>query len=136
MTVVWRKLGIKMINNIVPISHIVKILVDAFITIGKKTHSKDRNAARRVSTQEIVNKNVKFIIFLKPTSKLFNLNTLYRYCIRREHIEKTSQTDFWALISRLSRFNTKLIDAVKELVQGFWHHNTTPSSNQKDVLKY
>jgi len=118
MTVVWRKLGIKMINNIVPISHIVKILVDAFITIGKKKHSKDHNAARHVSAQEIVNKNVKVVIFLKPTFKLVNLNvkTLYRYCIRREHIEKTSQTYFWALISRLSHFNTELIDAVKELV--------------------
>lgn len=37
MTVVKRKLGINMINNSGPSSHIVKILVDAFSTIGKKT---------------------------------------------------------------------------------------------------
>ena len=29
----------------------------------------------------------------------------------------------------------KLIDVVKELVQKFWHDNTRPSSNQRDVLK-
>ena len=29
----------------------------------------------------------------------------------------------------------KLIDVVKELVQEFWHDNSRPSSNQKDVLK-
>ena len=29
----------------------------------------------------------------------------------------------------------KLIDAGKGLVQDFWHDNTIPSSNQKDVLK-
>ena len=29
----------------------------------------------------------------------------------------------------------KLIDAVKGMVQEFWHDNSRPSSNQKDVLK-
>ena len=29
----------------------------------------------------------------------------------------------------------KLIDAVKELVQMFWHDHTKPSSNQRDLLK-
>jgi hypothetical protein len=29
----------------------------------------------------------------------------------------------------------KLIEVVKELVQTFWHNNTIPSSNKKDVLK-
>src|SRR5713226_4482194 len=29
----------------------------------------------------------------------------------------------------------KLVDAVKGLVQSFWHDHTRPSSNQKDVLK-
>ena len=29
----------------------------------------------------------------------------------------------------------KLIDAVKELVQKFWHDHTRPISNQRDVLK-
>jgi len=41
MTVVRRQLGIKMINNSGPNSHIVNSLVDAFSTIGKKTRSKD-----------------------------------------------------------------------------------------------
>ena len=29
----------------------------------------------------------------------------------------------------------KLVDAVKGLVQSFWHDHARPSSNQKDVLK-
>jgi len=48
MNVVRRKKGIKMINNYEPSSHIVKILVDAFSTIGKKTCSKDRNTTHCV----------------------------------------------------------------------------------------
>ena len=77
-----------------PSSHIVKSLVDAFGKIGKNTHSKDRNAARRVFSQEIVNKNTRVLCFLKPTSKLVNLNvkTLRRYSIRRQHLDTTSQT--------------------------------------------
>ena len=64
-----------------PSSHIVKSLVDAFGKIGKNTRSKDRNAARRVLSQEIINKNTKVLRFLKPTSILVNLNvkTLCRY---------------------------------------------------------
>ena len=29
----------------------------------------------------------------------------------------------------------KLVDAIKGLVQSFWHDHTRPSSNRKDVLK-
>ena len=109
-----------------PSSHIVKSLVDAFGKIGKKTRSKDRNAARRVFSQEIVNKNTKLLGFLKPTWKIVNLNlkTLSRYSIRREDIDTTDQTDFWAFIGRLPRRDMKLVDAVKGLVQSFlaWSH--------------
>ena len=102
-----------------PSSHIVKSFVDAFGKIGKNTRSNDRNAARRVLSQAIVNKNTKVLGFLKPTSKLVNLNvkTLRKYSIRREHLDTTGQTDFWAFIGRLPRRDMKLVDAVKGLVQ-------------------
>ena len=85
-----------------PSSHIVKSLVDAFGKIGKNTQSKDRSAARRVLPQAIVNKNTRVLRFLKPTSKLVNLDvkTLCRYSIRREHIDTTAQTDlglYWSV---------------------------------------
>ena len=126
-----------MVKNSGPSSHIVKSLVDAFGKIGKKTRSKDRNAARRVLSQAIVNKNTKLLRFLKPTCKIVNLNvkTLRRYSIRREHLDTTGQTDFWAFIGRLPRRDMKLVDAVKGLVHSFWHDHTRPSSNRKDVLK-
>jgi len=109
---VCRKLGINMINNIVPISHIIKILVNAFIVITKKTHLKDRNVVFCVLENVILNNNSKVLLFLKPASKLVHLyvKTLYMYCIRREHIE-TDRTNFQAFIHRLPRFGLKLIDA-------------------------
>ena len=48
MTVVRKNLRIKMINSYEPSSYVVKSLVDAFSNIGKKSRSKDCNAARRV----------------------------------------------------------------------------------------
>ena len=110
MNIVRKSLGIKMIKASGPSSHIVKGLVDAFGKIGKNTWSKERNAARRVLSQEIVNKNTRVLGFLKPTSKLVNLNvkTLRRYSIRREHLDTTGQTDFWAFIGRFSCFRKNI----------------------------
>ena len=127
-----------MVNNSEPSSHIVKNLVDAFSKIGKKNHSKDRNAARQVLSQAIVNKNTRVLRLLKPTSKLVKLNvkTIRKYSIKREHLDRTNQTYFWAFIGRLPRSNIKLVDAVKGLVQSFWHDNNRPSSNRRDVLKF
>src|SRR5713101_9724955 len=92
MNIVRKSLGIKMIKTSGPSSHIVKSLVDAFGKIGKNTRSKDHNAAPRVLSQAIVNKNTKVLHFLKPTSKLVNLNvkTLRSYSIRREHLDTTA----------------------------------------------
>ena len=137
MNIVRKSLGINMIKTYGPSSRIVKGLVDAFGKIGKNTRSKDRNAARRVLSQAIVNKNTRVLHFLKPTYKLVNLNvkTLHRYSIRRENLDTTTQTDFWAFIGWLPHHDMKLVDAVKGLVQSFWHDHTRPSSNRKDVLK-
>ena len=39
-------------------------------------------------------------------------------------------TYLWAFYGRLPHSDMKLIGAVKGLVQGFWHENTRPYSNQ------
>ena len=62
------------INKFFPSSHIVKFLVDSFITIGKKGHSKYCNAACHVFSQENVKKKTRNIHLLKPTSKILKLN--------------------------------------------------------------
>ena len=64
VNIVRKKIGIKMIKKFGPISHIVKISVDSFSKIGKNTRSKDRNAACRVLSQAIVNKNTRVLRFL------------------------------------------------------------------------
>ena len=137
MNIVRKSLGMKMIKPFGPSSHIVRSLVDAFGKIGKNTHLKDRNAARCVLSQAIVNKNTMVLRFLKPTSKLVNLNvkSIHRYSIRREHLDTTAQTYFWAFIGLFPRRDMKLVDALKGLMQSFWHDHTRSSSNRKEGLK-
>ena len=42
----------------------------------------------------------------------------------------------WAFSGRLSCKDMKLVEAVKGLMQAFWHDNTRSSSNTRDVLKH
>ena len=42
----------------------------------------------------------------------------------------------WAFSGRLPRKDMNLVEAVKGLVHMFWHDNTRPSSNTKDVSKH
>ena len=42
----------------------------------------------------------------------------------------------WTFSSRFPYKDMKLVKAVKGLVHTFWHYNTRPSSNTKDVLKH
>ena len=114
MTVVRRNLRIKMINSFEPSSHVVRSLVDAFSTIGKKYRSKDHNAAHRVLSQSIMNKSTKALHLLKPTSKLVRLDikALRSYCSRREQLD-SGETDVWSFIGRFPRSDMNLIDVVK-----------------------
>ena len=93
MTVIRKNLRIKMINSSEPSSHIFRSLVDAFSTIGNKSYSKDRNAARHVLSQLIVNKSTRALQLLKPTSKLVGLDikTIHRYCSRREQLDSVQK---------------------------------------------
>ena len=63
------------------------------------------------------------------------MKTLRKYSIRRDRLETGCQTDMWAFTGRLPRSDMKLIEVVKGLVQEYWHDNSRPSSNQKDVVK-
>ena len=73
MTVVRKNLRIKMINSYEPSSNVVRSLVYDFSTIGKKSCSKDHNAAFHVLSQSIVNKSTRALHLIKPTSKLVRL---------------------------------------------------------------
>ena len=99
MTVVRKKSRIKMINSSEPSSHVVRSLIDAFSTIGRKYRSKDHNVAHRVLSQSIVNKRTRALLLLKPTSKLVGLDikALCRYCSRREQLE-SGEIDVWSFI--------------------------------------
>ena len=119
-----------MINSYEPSSDGVRSLVDAFSTIGKKSCSNYHNAGHRVLSQSILNKITRALRLLKPTSKLVGLDikAFRRYFSRREQLD-SGETNVWSFVGRLPRSDMNLIDAVKGLVQEFWHDNSRPSSN-------
>ena len=63
-----RILGIKTLRNTESSSHIVKSLVKAFTSIGKKYRSKDYNIARCVLAESIVNRSIRQCRLIKCTS--------------------------------------------------------------------
>ena len=67
MTSVRKKLGIRTLKNIESSNHIIKSLVVAFTSIGKKTHSHDYNAAHRILTESIVSRSTRQRRLLKCT---------------------------------------------------------------------
>ena len=42
----------------------------------------------------------------------------------------------WAFSGRFPHKYMELVEVVKGLMHTFWHDNTRPSSNKKDVLKH
>ena len=132
-----RNMGIRTMKNIESSNHIVKSLAAAFTSIGKKTRSQDCNVARRVLAESIVSRSTRQRRLIKCTSKLVSLHpkTLKKYSMRRDSLDVEGQMEkLWAFSGRLPRKDMKLVEAVKGLVQTFWHDNTRPSSNTKDVL--
>ena len=95
-------MGIKTLKNIESSSHIVKSLVRAFTSIGKKYRSKDCNIAHRVLAKSIVNLNPK---------------TLKKYSIRRDSLDIEGQMEkLWAFSGRLPCKDMKLVEVVKGLL--------------------
>ena len=62
---------------------------------------------------------------------------LKKYSVRRDNLYVEEQMEtLWAFSGRFPRKDMKLVEAMKGLVQTFWHDNTRYSSNTKDVLKH
>ena len=136
---VRRNLGIRTLKNIKSSNHIVKSLVAAFTSIGKKTRSQYCNAAHRVLDESIVCRSIRQCRLLKCTSQIVPLHpkTLKKYSVRRNNLDVEGQMEtLWAFNGSFPCKYMKLVEAVKGLVHTFWHDNTRPSSNMKDVLKH
>ena len=76
-------------------SHIVRYLVKAFISIGKKSHSKDRNITRCILAKSIVSKSTRQHCLIKCTLGIVNLNpkTLKKYSITRDSLDIEGQME-------------------------------------------
>ena len=139
MEIVIINLGIRTLKNIKSSNHIVKYLVVAFTSIGKKTCSKDCNVACRVLVDPIVCRSTRKNHLLKCTSQIVPLHpkTLKKYLVRRDNLDVEGKMEtLWAFCSRFPSKDMKLAEALNILVHTFWHDNTRPYSNTKDVLKH
>jgi hypothetical protein len=118
LSVVRRILDIKTIKSVETSHHIVQNLVDDFQRIGKKSCSKDKNAARRVLSQSIVIKITRKHCLLQKTSHLLkcNVKTLRKCSHRRDTLDVGGPTDFWAFTGRLPHSDMNLIGVVKRLL--------------------
>ena len=62
--------------------------------------------------------------------------TLKIYSVRRDNFDVEGQMEkLWAFSGSFPRKDMELVEVVKGLVHTFWHDNTRPSSNTKDVLR-
>ena len=95
--------------------------------------------ARCVLDESIVCISTRQHHLLKCTSQIVHLHpkTLKKYLVRRDNLDVEGQMEtLWPFSGRLPCKDMKLVEAMKGLVQTFWHDNTRPSSNTKDVLKH
>ena len=137
LIVVRRKLGIKTLKNTESNSYVIKYLVEAFTSISKKYHSQDCNVAHHVLAKSIKSKRTIQRHLIKWTSEIVNLHqkNIKRNSFRRDSLDIEGQMNkLWEFSGRLPCKDMKLV-VVKGLVHAFWHDNTRPSSNAKDVLK-
>ena len=121
MASVRKRLGIITLKNIKSSNNIVKSLVAAFTSIGKKNCSQDCNVARHVLAESIVSRSTRQHRLLKCTSQFVPLhpNTL-KYSIRRDILDLEGKMGtLWAFSYRFPRKYMKLVKAVKGLVHTF-----------------
>ena len=122
METLQRNLGIRRLKNIKSINHIVKSLVAAFTSIGKKNRSQDCNVASHVLAKSIVSRSTRQCRLLKCTSQFVPLHpkTLKKYSVRRDNLEVEGQMEtLWAFSSRFLCKDVKLVEVVKGLVHMF-----------------
>jgi len=88
-------LGIKTFRHIESSSHIVKYLVKAFTSIGKKYCSKDCNIACPILSESIVSRSTRQCRLINCTLEIFNLNpkSLKEYSIRRDSLDIEGQME-------------------------------------------
>ena len=139
METVRRNLCIRTMKNIESSNHIVKSIAAAFTSISKNNRSQDCNVACRVLAESIVCRSTRQRHLLKCTSQIVPLHpkTLKNYSVRKDNLDVEGQIEtLWEFSYRSPHKDMKLVEAMKGLVQTFWHDNTRPYSNMKDVLKH
>ena len=63
--------------------------------------------------------------------------SLKKYSVRRDNLDVEGQMEtLWEFNGRFSHKDMNLVEVVKGVVYMFWHDNTRPYSNMKDVLKH
>ena len=94
------------------VEQVISSVANDIDVIGKKSRSKDKNAARRAITTALVDKTASNKRMLSKISKCINLNprTLIRAAKRRESIEKDPINQCWSFSGRLPRSDMKLIN--------------------------
>ena len=91
-----------------------------------------------VLAESILSRSTRQHRLLKCTSQFVPLHpkTLRKYSVRRDSLDVEGQMEtLWVFSSRFPRKDMKLVEVVNGLVHTFWHDNTKPSSNKKDLLK-
>ena len=94
--------------------------------------------ARHILAKSIVCRSRRQRRLLKCTSQIVPLHpkTLKKYSLRRDILDVEGKMEtLWAFSGRFPRKDMKLVEAVKGPEDTFWHDNTRPCSNTKDVLK-
>ena len=71
----------------------------------------------------------------KSKSLRISRTTLVKALVRWEKIENSNETSFWSFQGRLPCKDKVIVDALRTLIENFWHENTRASPNQKDVIK-
>ena len=106
-------------KNIESSNHIIKSLVAAFTSTGKKTRSQGCNVAHRVLAKSIVCRSIRQRHLLKCTSQIVPLhpNTLKKYSVRRDNLDVEGKMEtLWAFSGRFPHKDMRLVEAMKDLV--------------------
>ena len=106
-------------------------------SIGKKSCSKDRNATWWAITTTLVNRSTIMKKMIGNLSGYLNINpkTLWRAMKRRKSIEIDLINQCLSFIGRFPRFDRKLTNEIKNVIEKYWHDHTRVSPHSKYVLK-
>ena len=105
--------------------------------LEKNNREKDNRAAWRVITTSLVSHHLRKGRYMRQNCIDLNLNctTLRRALNRWERIDDPLQNETWPFGGRLTHFDKKLFDDVKEEITQFWYSRLQVSPNAKNILK-